>query len=301
MTPWKRILVATDFSPPARVALRSAQALANQVGGTLEVLHVVERFPPRRRMLLGSLGSAGETRERLRRAEAHLERMLGRLAAPGVAVEGAVRLGRPWEEILAAAREVEADLICLGNSGHSRFQRLMLGSTAENLVRRSPVPVLVTRRRPLGRIRKVLLPVDFSARAEEAVRFAAERLARGARLAALHVVPPPPPIPDFPLVPVDERALKAELRSFLARARASRASAEVAVFEDPVVAILRRAKRLPADLIVLSSHTRRGLDRFLLGAVAERVVRHAECPVLVLPGPGRSPTSRARRRGASRG
>ena len=119
MASWRKILVATDFSPPARVAMRSAQALAKQVRGTLEVVHVVERLPPRRRMLVGSLGSAGETRERLSRAEAHLERMLGRLATPGVAVEGGVRLGRPWEEILAAAREVEADLICLGNSGHS--------------------------------------------------------------------------------------------------------------------------------------------------------------------------------------
>lgn len=100
---------------------------------------------------------------RVRRAEAHLERMLGRLAAPGVAVEGAVRVGRPWEEILAAAREVEADLVCLGSSGHSRFQRLLLGSTAENLARRptaSSGPRLPARsgRRAGAQSRAALLP-----------------------------------------------------------------------------------------------------------------------------------------------
>ncbi len=107
-------------------------------------------------------------------------------------------------------------------------------------------------------------------------------------------------MPDFQIYPVDSRALEVELRSFLADAGAPKASAEVAVFEDPADAILRRAKRLRADLIVLSSHGRRGLDRFVLGSVAEKVVRYADSPVLVLPGPGRVPTAKTRRAGGSR-
>jgi nucleotide-binding universal stress UspA family protein len=292
MLRWKKILVATDFSAPSRVALRSAMGLADQMGATVEVVHVVERLPQRTRLLVGSFGDAGVQAERIRRADAHLQRLLRRIRTAGVAVEGEVRYGRPWEEILDAARETGAEVVCIGNSGHSRLQRLLLGSTAERVVRQSTVPVLVTSRKVLRSIDRVLLPVDLSQGAAGAARFAARRFPGKVQVHGLYVVPPPPPIPEFFGYPVDAVVLKREIRSILRDAGIVRPTVEVVVFEDPAETILRYVRRRGVDVILISTHGRAGLEHLMLGSVAEKVIRHADVPVLVLPGPRTAARSR---------
>ena len=285
---WKRILVATDFSPPSRVALRSAQALASHGAGTLQLVHVLTPLPPRYKLLIGSFGIPDLERERMKIAERQMERLMRRIRATRTAVEGFIRTGTPWEEILAAADELESGLICLGNSGHSRLERLLLGSTAENVVRRCRIPVLVTRRAAVRRIERVLLPVDLGPASEDAVRFALEHLPRRARLEAYFVVPPPPPLdPQLMNLVAEPKELEKELRAWLAKLGAGRVRHAVRVLGDPAHEILQRARRGRADLIVISTHGRTGLAHWLLGSVAEKVVRYATRPVLVLPGPGR--------------
>lgn len=288
---WKRVLVATDFSPPSRIALRSAQALVARTAGTLQLVHVLPPLPPRYKLLIGSFGIPDLERERMQVAEREMERLVRRVRSSRIAIEGFVRTGTPWEELLAAADELGSELICLGNSGHSRLERLFLGSTAENVVRRCRIPVLVTRRAPIRKIERVLLPVDLGPASEDAVRFALERLPRRARLEAYFVVPPPPPLdPQMMNLVAEPKAIEKELRAWLARLGATRARPGVRVLGDPAHEILQRARRSRADLIVISTHGRRGLARLLLGSVAEKVVRYAERPVLVLPGPGRAKT-----------
>jgi nucleotide-binding universal stress UspA family protein len=282
------VLVATDFSAAARVALRSAQHLVARTGGTIQLVHVLGPLPPRYKLLIGSFGLPDLERERVAVAEREMQRVLHRVRAGRVAIEGFVRTGAPWEEILKAADELGSELVCLGNSGHSRLERLLLGSTAENVVRRSAVPVLVTRRAPLRAIERVLLPVDLGPASEDAVRFALDRLPRKARLEAWFVVPPPPPLdPQLMNLVADPEAVEKELRAWLAKIGARRVRPGVRVLGDPAHEILQRARRTRADLIVISTHGRRGLAHALLGSVAEKVVRYAERPVLVLPGPGR--------------
>ena len=290
MIEWRKILVATDFSPSARVALRSAEALTSQVGGTLELVHVLPRLPEPYKLIIGSFGSPELEKTRLQQAETQLERELSTVRARGLAIEGFVRTGQPWKEILEAAREVQADLVTLGNSGHSRLERLLLGSTAENVVRRSPVPVLVSRRRPLRKIARVLVPVDLGEGSRNALRFAVERLPESVELDALFVVPPPVSIDPYVLnLTADVPALELKLRVFLDEAGASRARAEVVLFREPAAEILDQAERRRAQLILLSTHGRRGPAHLLQGSVSEKVVRYADRPVLVLPGPGSRP------------
>jgi nucleotide-binding universal stress UspA family protein len=285
---WTRVLVATDFSAAARVALRSARHLVARTGGTIQLVHVLGPLPPRYKLLIGSFGLPDLERERVAVAEREMQRVLHRVRAGRIATEGFVRTGAPWEEILKAADELGSELVCLGNSGHSRLERLLLGSTAENVVRRSAVPVLVTRRAPLRALERVLLPVDLGPASEDAVRFALDQLPRKARLEAWFVVPPPPPLdPQLMNLVADPKAVEKELRAWLAKIGARRVRPGVRVLGDPAHEILQRARRTRADLIVISTHGRRGLAHVLLGSVAEKVVRYAERPVLVLPGPGR--------------
>jgi nucleotide-binding universal stress UspA family protein len=283
-----RVLVAIDFSPSARVALRSTQALARAAGGSLALLHVLEPLPPRYRRLIQSFGTPNVEELRRDAARKALLREISRLRGRGGSLESFLREGKPWQEILKAAREWRADVICLGNSGRSRLDRLLLGSTAENVVRRSDVPVLVTRARPLGKADRIFLPVDFDEGSESAIRFAAEQLPRKSRLEALFVLPPPSPFDPYQtLLDGDEKTIGRDLRAFLREQGGGRARARVVLWGGPADEILRAARRARADLIVIATHGRRGIPRVLLGSVAEKVVRYADRPVLVLPPPGR--------------
>lgn len=292
---WRRIVVATDFSRTAGVALRSAESLAREIGGTIVLVHAIELPSATYSFGVETIGLP-DIRERWaeearRTLKVHADRSRAR---SGMRVIPVVRIGKPWFEIVETVREHGADAVCLGNSGHSLFERLLLGSTAENVVRHSPVPVLVTRGRALGALRRVLLPVAFDGRAaafdegsHAAIEFALSRLPRGAELEALHVVPPLPVVEPWMALEVPSIAdATAGLRDHLDRVGAKRVRARVVLNEDPASAILTRGRRWRADLILLSTHGRRGVPRAVLGSVAERVARHADRPVLVLPLPG---------------
>ncbi len=140
-------------------------------------------------------------------------------------------------------------------------------------------------------IQTILYPTDFSETSRYAFQLACS-LARdhGARVIALHVAPPPQTVnfegmPPSPALPVGyQEDLKNKLREF------SAASVEVQVeprLEEGFAAteIVRVAREVPCDLIVMGTHGRTGLGRLLLGSVAEHVLRKAPCPVLTVKAP----------------
>lgn len=139
----------------------------------------------------------------------------------------------------------------------------------------------------MTRPRRILVPTDFSESAELALAFAESvGAAWGATLHLLHVYSVPA-FPDGLGIGIDvvtpiAQAAEAAMRTALAKHPALSEHASVQL-GDPREVIVRVAKELPADLVVLGSHGRRGLARVLLGSVAEEVVRLAPCPVLVVP------------------
>ncbi|GIX47410.1 MAG: universal stress protein [Candidatus Tectimicrobiota bacterium] len=156
----------------------------------------------------------------------------------------------------------------------------------------------------------ILAPTDFSAPAQQALGYAFEEAKQHeAKVTLLHVLPrqagdevyylkgtPAPPMsfdPDFggplPLPSSTPPALHrdryeeamAQLRDLIPAELASRCEVRVTA-GDPAEAIVRMARELAADLIVMGTHGRTGLQHVLLGSVAEKVVRHAPCPVLTI-------------------
>jgi nucleotide-binding universal stress UspA family protein len=301
---WNRILVATDFSRNAQVALRSAEALARETGAEIALVHVVDIPSASYAFGVEMIGLPDLRETWAKDARRRLRSTAQRARARGVRfADTEVLIGTPWYEIVEAARRHKADLVILGNSGRSRFQRLLLGSTAENVVRHSSVPVLVTRSRPLSGLRRVLVPVSFDEGSRLALEYAARRIPRRVQVEAFHAVPSTPlaepwvPIP-LPSIPEATR----ELRAFVDAATTRRVVAKVERAADAAAAILGRARTWKADLILLCTHGRGGLAHVLLGSVAEKVARYADRPVLVLPPPDRmravepSPPRRAKRR-----
>jgi nucleotide-binding universal stress UspA family protein len=135
------ILHPTDFSASSQYAFRIAVDLARQYGASLLALHVA-------RPLSEELISFGEAKKQqpseYHRRLAEVERE-ATAAGPGVAVERLVQDGEPAHVVARVARERGCDLIVIGSHGRTGLERLLMGSTAEHIVRLAPCPVLVVK------------------------------------------------------------------------------------------------------------------------------------------------------------
>ena len=294
MPSFRTILVAADFSEPSEEAFRIACTLAEETKTRLFVLHAVEKTRVMEQPIaFNELGAplplpSGESAHH----EALKERLL-EVYAPNRPVDVEFRLhdGAAADEILRLAGEVGADLIVLGTHGRTGLRRLLTGSVAEAVLRRASCPVLtfhVPAERPAGTgaVRVILHPTDFSERAGGALKIA-RSLARdlGARLYLLFV---------DPVQPIEAIALGGPLDpqgdlKFLAEMKAKTDGPDLKYpveirYEqgDPAQEILRVAREIRCDLIVLGSHGRTGLGRLLMGSVAEAVLRRADCPSLIV-------------------
>jgi nucleotide-binding universal stress UspA family protein len=210
----------------------------------------------------------------------------------------------PGPALLRYAEEEDIDLIAMGTHGRRGASRVLLGSVAEEVVRRSDRPVLTVRgigaeqMPPAGHIERILVPVDFSDYSREALR-TAEAWAKlyGAQVHVLHVVEedlhPAFYVGGVRSVYDVEPDLDDKVQQTLAEFVSS-------VVEDPGAVethvrtgsapseIAEFVKAEGMDLVTLSTHGRTGLERFFLGSVAEKVVRHVSCPVLTTKAFGRS-------------
>lgn len=302
MLKWKRIVVATDFSERAKAALETAARIAKISDGTVWVIHVADLAPPYVEPLLTRMGPADPDEVWLREARGEMASLLSDLRRRVPDARGFVRTGAPWRHVIELAGEADADGICLGVSGHSRIDRILMGATAEAMIRHSPVPVLVTRKEPLGAVHSVLLPTEMDEGSRSAIRYAAVRFGPGVRLEALHVVPSWPAFDPAAWGDLPTREeFEGLLREFLEGIEeADRVVGRVVLFADPAAAIVEVSREETPDLIVVSTHARRGVARTLLGSVSEKIVRYTDPPVLVLPGPKSVEEEREREQRRSR-
>lgn len=287
----KTILAPVDFSPRSRRAAQYAAALAQKFEADLELVFALEPLPADS-MLEQPRRTHGNT-ELARRAETMLRELAQTEIPSGVRVTTHVLRGKAAAEIIATAQQRQSDLIVLSTHGYSGVQRLLLGSTAEQVIRHAPCAVLTLRDRPQSpastRIRRILAPVDFSPPSREALRYAVEFAgAFDADLTVFHAVlslPPPRRLAAFARG-LEVEALKQAREDLAALVKAEvrgaiPVSTKIAA-GIPRDAIVRVAGRLKADLIIVATHGRTGLERWMMGSTAERVVRHAPCPVLVM-------------------
>src|SRR5438067_5362345 len=163
----RNVLVAIDFSAHALEAIEAALPLIKHFGADLHLVHVFEPdYPASSMVAIPLVVPELEVGERVRRLRDVAKDYSVPLRRENI---HAIR-GRPFEEICRLAREIDNDLIVIATRGHTGLKHLVLGSTAERVVRYSPCPVLViresdSRKKPapqLATFRKILVPVDFS-------------------------------------------------------------------------------------------------------------------------------------------
>jgi nucleotide-binding universal stress UspA family protein len=146
----EKILVPIDFSDYASAAIDYAVRIGKLVGTHIALLYVVEI--PRHQLSVDVYSSSERIRSNLNemqtKAQERLESLAREIRTPGIQCTASVRLGIPYEEILAEADKIESDLIVLGGKGYSALARILLGSTAEQVVRFARCSVLVARHPP---------------------------------------------------------------------------------------------------------------------------------------------------------
>jgi nucleotide-binding universal stress UspA family protein len=296
------ILIARDFSSVSDRALRYGLDLAARTGATLHVLHadVLHSIEDRSEDRPTPGEGIDALREELAQAGAASAEALDAVSV----VEVTRRDVSPAPALLRYAAEEDVDLIALGTHGRRGPSRILLGSVAEEVVRRAERPVLTVRGgdeddRPVADpVDRILVPVDFSDFSREALRTARDWAGLyGAPIDVLHVfeedLHPAFYVGGvtsvYDVEPELDEKIRAKLDAFVsdtvgttedveAHVRTGSAPSAIAEFVDDH----------SVDLVALSTHGRTGLKRFLLGSVAEKVVRHVRCPVLTVKAFGRS-------------
>ena len=283
----KRIMVPVDFSEPSKKAVNYGLSLASEFESRLLLAHI-----------------APFDSGLYDKAKAQLLQLVPADWRARLDFEIVVKAGDIREELLATVEEKEIDLVVMGSRGRSYFERMLLGSVTERLLRKLHVPILTVSHLDPEReihtpgpvpLHRIVYATDLSEASEAGLEFSI-RLAHGldAHLTVVHVVQA-----------VDIALHGMETASFMpdyaaeARVQATeRLSKLIALVSDgsvpittvvaegvPYGAINRISEQNHADLIVINLQGKGMLERALLGTTAERVIRTAHVPVLSLPLP----------------
>jgi nucleotide-binding universal stress UspA family protein len=288
-----RVLAATDLSAPARHAAERAALLASETGATLDLIHVATLAPLEsfRRLVAGIPVELEErvldaAREKVRELAAALQEAHGVRA--GTHVVAGPLLSR------IAAHADAADLVVLGARGASFMRHLLLGSTAERMIKRASRPTLVVKQAAHDRYQTVLVPVDFSPHSVPAVR-TARATAPGADIVLLHAFEVPfegtlrstgvreETIGHYRAAAKEAAAHR--LRSLCREAGLSEHETRLMIVHgDPTLNIIEQEQEQDCDLIAIGKHGESPLEELLLGSVTKHVLAESQCDVLVSVG-----------------
>jgi nucleotide-binding universal stress UspA family protein len=284
-----RVLIPLDGSSRAELILAQLKPLLKYQGTDVVLLQAIYDPPSLARIDAGKLA-----REDSAAAEAYLRHIVQRLQIDGIHSRGIVRKGLSEEAVLQAAKEENVDLIAMTTHGRSGMERWMMGSITEKVLRAAEVPLVIIhsfKRTPGGAtvplagepvsFKSILVPIDVGDQSLAIVPWV-ERLAKvyGSEVVLLNVRPEggdsssPGPEPSIPLTVkiAQERLSAAGLNVRL-----------LMVGGNPPSVILEKASTGGFDLIAMATHGRSGFRRWVLGSIAERILRSSPIPMFVVP------------------
>ena len=301
---FKSILVPLDGSRLSQAALRPVTFLARGLKSHVTLLYVLE--PAVEGADAETEAEAAKQRERARPvAEAYLEDLAASLRQQKVAVDTTVLAGKPHEAIVNYADERGFTLVAMATHGRSGLARAVVGSVATRVLQACPCPLLLVRpRRQRGfwvaprRMSQILLPLDGSGLAEAALPYAEDLgLRLGLLVTLVQVIPISIEVtlgPNTTFVwsagTEFESRLDVLTTGYLSGVGHKLAQKGIKVDWDTLRgkaadAIVERARRDTSTLIVMATRGRSGLGRWVIGGVADDVVRKSKVPVLLVPAP----------------
>ena len=286
------ILVPLDGSPESEAVLPVASEVAHRTGSTLILLTSV--YQPGG---WGEFQFTVDLEKEARLAQQYLDSRKVELERDGLIVEAQAVSGPPAQAVIDYAVARSADLLAMSTHGRSGATRWAFGSVADQVLHGSHTPVLLVRsHRPAATVppafRKILVPYDGSELSEAALPFIQEfAKAFEASIVLFHVLFPPAMAYSGFEAPIATDRLWKDLeevaRKHVGEAAEKLSDAGLSVkpivsFGPAVDEIVRAATLEGADLIAMSTHGRSGVGRWIMGSVADAVVRRSDLPVLLV-------------------
>ncbi|MGA7381688.1 MAG: universal stress protein [Terriglobales bacterium] len=292
---FKNILLATDFSDASEKAFHYAVAIARLHGSKIYAVHVA---PPETSLPIPEFPED----PMFNVAKRAMETLGSRSELKQIAHETLLRRGSVWSALSDVIRQRNIDLVVLGTHGRGGIKKLVLGSVAEEVVRRVGCPVITVGPHidvPLlttGEIHRILFATDFHPASEKALDYALHLANRfQAKLILLHVLPPaglPAPGLTFynePAINEWQAKVKAQTKENLEKllppyVRLCSEPEYVVGFDFTAEGILKVAADRNVDLMVMGANRPLSakVSAHVLGAVTYEVIRHAKCPVLTV-------------------
>jgi nucleotide-binding universal stress UspA family protein len=275
----KKILVPTDFSKTASVALDVAADIAKKAGSELILLHVVEEaagnsFNAEGQIADGDMMDKLFTLKLIEKARKQLEKAVQDPRYSAIEVNGELRVGNAFHGMRTIIAENKVDLVVMGTSTHSKLEEMLIGTNTEKVVRTAKCPVLTVNKKPISTNFKNIVYASALAKDEEVFSRIVKR-SQQLYNSTIHLVRINTP-GDFQRDGIakdamDRFAKKMGLKNYT-----------INVYNDLNVeeGIIRYADSVDADMIAMATHGRTGFAHVIAGSVAEDVVSHAKRPVL---------------------
>jgi nucleotide-binding universal stress UspA family protein len=293
---YHRILIPLDGSPLAEQVLPLAKLIAARFVSSVVLFRAIEPIHERIRVD-GELLSVEDQVELVRTsAMEYLTTVLHGFTAAGIPAEGQVQVGPAAPEILQFAESAHVDLIAMATHGRTGLQRWVYGSVADKVLSSAHVPMLLVRATAtpseFAPITRILVPLDGSALAERALPSASQwAKAFEAEIILFRVWQPLAFAHDgfaggMSLAELDnavQGAVEEYLRQKTQEVEGQGVRVDWVTQLGPVAdRILEAAEKHGANLVVMSTHGRSGIGRWVMGSTADRVLRTSHIPVLLV-------------------
>lgn len=278
----KKILVPTDFSKTAQMAVDVARDIAKKSGATLILLHVIEEMSSGNSSfsVTGQMNLESDMEDRLfmlkmiERAKKLMEKAATDPKLEGVKVKRELRIGSPFHGMTSIISEQKVDLVVMGTAGRSDIQTMVIGSNTEKVVRHAACPVLTINKKPrTNNFKHIVYATSMNKDEEVFSRFV--KRAQEMYNSTIHLVRVNTP-GNFQRdvvvqAAMEEFAQKLQLKNYT-----------VNIFNDlsEEEGIVYFADSIGADMIAMATHGRTGFAHLLAGSIAEDVVSHGKRPVL---------------------
>lgn len=276
----KKILVPTDFSKPAQIAVDVAADIAKKSNADLVLLHVVEEATGDSLTIDGEVTTGTDWEDRIftmrliERGKKQLAKMVEDVKLTGVKVRQELRLGTPFHGMRTIITDQKVDLVVMGTAGKTKLEEMIIGSNTEKVVRHANCPVLTVHKKPAKSEFKNIVYATSMSKDEEVF----SRIVRRTQQlydGTVHLVRINTP-GNFQRDAVVKKymqdfAKKLQLKNFT-----------INVFNDLTEeeGIVYFADSINADMIAMATHGRTGFAHVLAGSIAEDVVSHSKRPVL---------------------
>jgi nucleotide-binding universal stress UspA family protein len=277
----KKILVPTDFSKPAQIAVDVAADIAKKANAEVILLHIVEEASAGSFNIEGEVASRSDdwedkifTMRLIEKGKKQMAKAVEDLKASGVKVRPELKIGAPFHAMRKIITDYKVDLVVMGTAGQTKLEESIIGSNTEKVVRHADCPVLTVHRKPGSSDFKNIVYATGLSKDEEVF---AKVIRRTQQLydSTVHLVRI-----NTPGSFQRDAVVKKSMADFAKKLQLKNYT--INVFNDLTEeeGIIYFAESINADLIAMATHGRTGFAHVLAGSIAEDVVSHSKRPVL---------------------